>query len=80
MKKADGMPFWIIVMAVIALIVMIVLIGIFGKKTTEFTEELQSCQLKGGECSAAACGDNAQEMQDTNCKKEEHCCVVLGNG
>jgi len=70
-KKADGMPFWIIALAVIALIVMIVLISMFSKQTTRFTGQTQSCFLQGGQCSDKPC--DGQTIKDTDCSV--YCCV-----
>jgi len=80
MKKGDGMPFWIIITAIIALIVMVVLISIFSRKTTDITQELLSCSLKGGECSPIVCGENTQEIQNTNCGTGQFCCVGIKSG
>jgi len=75
MKRGDGMPFWIIIMAIIAIIVLVILITIFGRETTDFSQNLKSCTLRGGEC-MPTCPENAQKVTAT-CEVGQECCVVL---
>jgi hypothetical protein len=87
MKKGQGLPLSVVVLAAIALIVLIVLILIFNGKIGGFNEGVSSCSSKGGQCldgNAQIANGGCVEgvyVPNTNCDKEEGsgqvCCVSL---
>lgn len=50
MKKAQGLPMNVIIIAAIALIVLVVIVVIFTGKARTFTAETGSCASQGGKC------------------------------
>ena len=51
MKKAQGLPLNVIILAILGLIVLVVLAVIFTKQTGNFSRA-SSCESRGGECIA----------------------------
>lgn len=83
MKKAQGLPFSVIVIAIIVLIVAVVVSLIFVKYVRESSSEFSSCALKGGTC-AETCTDTQASFDNTDCSQRTDnmklCCVqVLKN-
>ncbi len=76
MKKAQGLPMNIIIIAAIALIVLVVLVFIFVGKTKMFTTSASSCTEKRGQCSTAqACEGSIIGQMD--CLDGQICCITL---
>lgn len=79
MKKAQGMPMNLIVVAAIAIIVMVVLIAIFWGKVKGFTSSTGSCIEKKGECETAQNCDGSIIGQ-MDCNDGQICCVIFTGG
>ena len=79
-KKAQGMPVNVIIVAALALMVLVVLVVIFSGKVKLFSESLQSCTAKQGQCKPSPCQDNYASISNTECKKPETCCVQVFSG
>ncbi len=86
-EKAQGISITTIIVAAIALVVLVILIAIFTGKMGGFTQQLESCSEKAGECvaSVAACKERGQfnsPLTGTSCEKETpdlpYCCVPVG--
>lgn len=76
MKKAQGMPMNLIVVAAIAIIVMVVLIAIFWGKITDFTSSTSSCIEKKGNCEVAQNCDGSIIGQ-MDCDDGQVCCITF---
>ena len=76
MKKAQGLPFNVIIMAVIAIVVLVILLAIFQSKTSDISEDLSSCFTKGGACLPLD-GQCDQIIPDVDCGEERICCINL---
>ena len=79
-KKAD-MTIWIIVTAALALMALVVLATILAGRTRIFSENLQSCAAKQGQCKEK-CELNEALVTNTNCPegadpKYKKCCVQV---
>jgi len=77
-KKAQGLSFNVIILAILALVVLVVLIAIFSKQTGKSVDTLESCKIRGGECRTAAegCKINEFKLENTECSKAEPLCCV----
>ncbi|MEK6984474.1 MAG: hypothetical protein AABX33_07915 [Nanoarchaeota archaeon] len=79
-KKSQGMPIEIIIIAALALIVLVVLAVILANRTGIFTKDLQSCPAKQGECTPGTkCPSNKALITNTDCKKDQVCCIQVFN-
>ena len=50
MKKAQGMPLNVIIIAALVLMVLVILSVIFLGKSAQFRKETDKCQNNGGQC------------------------------
>lgn len=83
-KKSQGMPVNVMIIAVLALIVLIVLVAIFTGRTKLFSQDLQSCTSKQGQCDEN-CGANRAFIANTDCPdiakkestKKDKCCIEV---
>ena len=82
MKKAQGLPFSVIVIAIIVLIVAVVVSLIFVKYVRDSSSEFSSCSLKGGTCEDK-CTDTQAKFDNTDCSQrtdnKKLCCVQVLN-
>ncbi len=78
-KKAQGLPFNVIIIAAIAVVVLIIVIAIFRGKTTDISQDMSSCYAKGGVC--VSLDDYAekcqQEIPNAECPEGQVCCISL---
>jgi len=66
-RKAAGTMFFIIISAVIALIVLAILTNIFTTQTSKSVKDLESCGVRGGQCTPRACGEGEVEIGGVTC-------------
>ena len=79
-EKAQGMPINVINIAALALIVLVILLAIFTGRIKIFSENLQSCPAKQGECEPGSkCPPNKALVTNTDCPKDKVCCVTVFN-
>lgn len=83
-KKSQGMPINVIIIAALALIVLFVLAAIFTGRIKIFSESLQSCAAKQGQCYKDKCPPNTALVINTNCPEggpteNKLCCVTVFN-
>ncbi|MBW3014930.1 hypothetical protein KY330_00750 [Candidatus Woesearchaeota archaeon] len=89
MKKGQGMPLNVIIIAIIVILVGIVLIAVFNRYITGETGRLESCVAKGGQCKlrvnnveGSGCNKETEVyLPKTDCEKgtNKDCCLkVLG--
>lgn len=82
-KKSQGMPVNVIIIAALALIVLVVLVAVFTGRARIFSQSLESCAAKQGECYENRCPDNTALVTNTNCpegypnKNKKLCCVQV---
>ncbi len=76
-KKAD-MTIQVVVLAALALIFFIVVVYIMGGRFSMFSEELSSCENKGGICVDA--GTCYGTSGDFTCPENEECCLNTCEG
>ena len=76
-RKSQGMPINVIIIAALALIVLFVLITIFTGRVKIFSESLQSCTAKQGQCYPKSCPSNSALVTNTDCPKDNVCCVQV---
>lgn len=79
-SKSQGISINVVIIAVLALVVLVVLTVIFTDKVKIFSEGLQSCAAKQGQC-VSKCEDGAIVF-NTNCpeggpKENKICCVAV---
>ena len=81
MKKAQGMPINVIIIAVLALIVLVIMGVLFAKRTSIFAGALDSCSAKQGHCQPS-CGEGSSKII-ANCpekgddSKNTVCCITI---
>ncbi len=80
-SKSQGISINVVIIAVLALVVLVVLTFIFTGKVKIFSEGLQSCEAKQGECKSS-CSENEAKIANTNCpeggaKENKICCVAV---
>jgi hypothetical protein len=73
MKKAQGLPMNVIVIAALVLLVLIVLAIIFGGKVKEFGAGVSSCKAKGGDCKSSC--DLLRGEYQVDAKDCQTCCI-----
>ena len=79
-KKSQGMPINVIIIAALALIVLVILLAIFMGRVKIFSESLQSCPAKQGHCEKGMiCPSNMALITNTDCPKDQICCVQVLN-
>tara|TARA_Y100000031_G_C8059113_1_gene309769 strand:+ start:154 stop:393 length:240 start_codon:yes stop_codon:yes gene_type:complete len=77
MKKAQGLPFNVIIIAALAIVVLIIVIVLFNSKTDDIAKDLDTCFSKGGKCISGVDGCD-REIPNTKCPNTgERCCVSL---
>ena len=75
-KKSESLPINIIIVAVLALVVLVILIAIFTGRVRIFSDTLQSCTAKQGQCKPQ-CEYDEVVITNTNCQKTEECCLKV---
>ena len=80
MKKAEGLPLNIVIIAIIALLVLVVLVVIFSSSARNFVFGTKSCTgTYSGTCKAQ-CGEGEAGVSNTDCQKTEAtpiCCKAI---
>ena len=76
-RKSQGMPINVIIIAALALVVLVVLLAIFSGRVRIFSENLQSCTAKQGQCYPKSCPLNTALITNTNCPEDNVCCVQV---
>ena len=79
-RKAEGLSFSVIVMAIVALVVLIVLIAIFTQSSGKSVKVFEDCKARGGECKSVSLGclDNEIKVSIAECAgKNTVCCVSI---
>ncbi|MBW3003969.1 hypothetical protein KY328_00445 [Candidatus Woesearchaeota archaeon] len=76
MRRAQGLPLNVIIIAVLVLIVAVVVSLIFVKYIRQSGQELVSCSLRGGECKST-CDAGSAEIKNTDCGENTKCCVKV---
>ena len=80
-RKSQGMPINVVIIAVLALIVLVVLAAIFTGRVRIFSQSLESCAAKQGQCTEKPgdnCKSNEATIANTDCDKEKKkCCVQV---
>ena len=75
-KRGQGLPMNTIVIAALVLVVMVVLILIFTGRMGGFTQDIQQCTAKGGECVGIG-GCTQGNIIDGKCPGTDVCCVKI---
>ena len=81
-KKAQGLSFNVIVIAVLTLITLVVVLGIFTGNFGKFSKDVEGCAIKGGFCKDD-CAENERELESAVCPKEKEssktkkCCIKI---
>ena len=84
--KSQGMPINVIIIAALALVVLVVLLAVFTGRIKIFSENLQSCAAKQGQCEKGlSCPSNKALVTNTNCPEtaddkqqgKNMCCVQV---
>lgn len=79
LKKGQGLPLNVIIIAVIALIVLVVIIAIFSGKLRGFGKGATDCATRQGECEdLAECPEGSIYIPQTNCEAEDEICCAEG--
>jgi hypothetical protein len=77
MKKAQGLPLNVIIIAIIALIVLAVIIAIFAGKIQLFGKGVSDCKAKGGECrDFGECKPDEAPVSGL-CGEDKICCIPI---
>lgn len=86
MKKAQGLPMNVIIIAAIALLVLVVLSIIFVSNVSNTGKAINNCQEVGGTCRSAAfgCENNEKLTRTKQCYDSngdvdptQVCCIVF---
>ena len=59
LRKGQGLPINVIIIAALLLVTLIVVLGIFTGKFGKFSRDVESCTIKGG-----ICRDNCNEINE----------------
>jgi len=79
MKKAQGLPMNLIIIAALALVVLVILVFIFVGKTRLFASSTASCIEKRGQCmDTKSCGGSIIGQMD--CPEGQICCITFEGG
>lgn len=85
-KRAQGMPLNVIIIAVILLIVLVLVVVVFKSNFFKFSEDIQSCSIKGGNwLSITECNSKGGRVlegieykdEKGNADKNKKCCLVV---
>lgn len=78
MKKGQGLPLNVVIIAILALIVLIVLVVIFTGKIGGFGRDIVSCSTRGGKCASGECPPGAvyATIKNTDCDQQGSICCV----
>jgi nitrogen fixation-related uncharacterized protein len=61
-NKAQGLSITVVIVAAIALIVLVVLVLVFTGKIGQYSENIETCEAKGGKC-LADCNEEAGKIK-----------------
>lgn len=77
-RKAEGLSFNMLVLAIIALVALVVLIAVFVHQTSPVSTSIADCSLRGGSCQVSCDKTTSSTAYDVECpKKGEICCIKL---
>ena len=76
-RKAQGLSFNVIILAILGLIVLVVIVSIFSQQTGKSVETLESCGGRGGDCDKGKCGLNELELKTVECANKNPCCIPI---
>lgn len=82
LKKSQGLPLNVIILAILALIVLVVLLTIFSKQSGKSIKVFEDCKARGGECRAASSGclENEVKAGIAECtEKDTVCCISISD-
>ena len=65
-----------IILAVVSVIVLLVMITIFTNKSTLISQDLSSCESKGGNCQGV-CDNSFQTRSNFDCESSLTCCISV---
>ena len=75
-----------IIVAALALIALVVIAAIFTGQTRKFSQNLESCASKQGQCKSKPCGTNEAWITNAKCPEEGDsdttkifCCISVFN-
>ncbi|MFH1133565.1 MAG: hypothetical protein V1735_03680 [Nanoarchaeota archaeon] len=76
-KRGQGLPLNVVIIAALLLIVLIVLALVFTGRLDIFHKTILGCEINGGECKGS-CGPFETEMPDVKCPlNKPHCCIKI---
>ena len=83
MKKAQGLPMNVIIIAALALLVLVIVAVIFAGWSKIFSEGTRECKNQGGKCFYDPCGvgeaeDYSTEYSAAKCGEDQYCCLQAG--
>ena len=83
-RKAQGLPLNVIIVALIGLVVLVILLAIVSGKMKVFGKKAADCKTKGGECKTKAQCDEStdrfRQIEGTDCDKDNAlnvCCLTI---
>jgi len=82
LKKSQGLPLNVIILAILALIVLVVLLVIFSKQSGKTIKVFEDCEAMGGKCRSASSGCLVNEVKAgiAECaEKDTVCCISISD-
>jgi len=78
-RRAQGLSWNVMILAIIALIVLVVIISIFSRQTGRSVNTLESCGGRGGDCRSGNCLLNEFKYGDKDLCSESkpNCCIKV---
>ena len=74
-RKSQGLSVNVIIIAALALIVLVVLTVIFTGRIKIFSQTLEDCESKQGNCKVS-CGPDETKITNAKCSKEKPVCCI----
>lgn len=82
LRKSQGLPLNVIILAILALIVLVVLLAIFSKQSGKSIKVFEDCEARGGACRSAYSGCHANEIKAgiAECTEQNTvCCISISD-
>ena len=77
-KKAEGLTFTVLIIAIIGLVVFLVVIVIFSQNSGKAVKTIEQCISRGGTCRSTACNPGEFQLPNVECTSTEPlCCLKL---